>query len=115
MTGLASPAPPSPLDELARCYGIEADYTDGCGVDRRASRSAVVRVLQALGAPLETPADADRVTETARRDRWASVLAPVSVAWDGRLVADLRVAEAVRLVHRLLDQCRVGDSECRSE
>ena len=93
MTGLASPAPESSLDELARYYGIEADYTDGCGVDRHASRWAVFRVLQALGAPLETPADAEQAAETARRDRWASVLAPVSVAWDGRLAADLRVAE----------------------
>ena len=87
---------PSSLHELARCCGLETSFTDGCGIHRQASQHAIIATLQALGVPAETPDDVARVGEARRREEWAQMLPPVSVAWDGCLVADLRVREADR-------------------
>ena len=89
-------ARPSSLHELARCCGPETSFTDGCGIHRRASRQAISATLQALGVATETPDDVARVWEARRREAWARMLPPVSVAWDGCLVAELRVREADR-------------------
>ena len=86
----------SSLHELARCCGLETSFTDGCGTHRQASQHAIVATLQALGVAAETPDDVARVGEARHREEWARMLPPVSVAWDGCLVTDLRVREADR-------------------
>jgi len=102
MPGPASTTPsraatrPSSVQELARCCGLETSFTDGCGIHRQASRHAISATLQALGVAAETPDDVARVGEARHREEWARMLPPVSVAWDGCLVAELRVREADR-------------------
>ena len=95
------------LHRLARLHGIQAAYTDGCGVRRRASRESMQALLQALGAPLPTlrPRDLATATEARRRAMWARPVEPVLVAWNGR-AADflLRVPEAAR---GMLARCRL--------
>ncbi len=74
------------LHRLARLHGIQAAYTDGCGVRRRASRESVQALLQALGAPLASlgPRDLAAATEARRRAMWTRPVEPVLVAWNGR-------------------------------
>ncbi len=99
-----------PLLELARLYGVETVYRDSRGRWKASPVEAVIRVLRALGAPLEDPARGRRSgnrrdaspSETAierailRRGRevWGRVLEPVIVAWDGAWpTTSLRVQE----------------------
>ena len=72
------------LSRLARLHGVQRSYTDATGHRRRATESALVSVLQALGEPLATPRDAARLLPGAVRRRWDGRLEPVTVAWDGR-------------------------------
>ena len=87
---------PSSLYEFARRCGLETSFTDWCGIHRQASDPAITATLQALGVAVETRDDVPRAAEARQREEWARLLAPVSVAWDGCLVADLRVREADR-------------------
>ena len=45
---------------------------------------------------IDTPDDVPQVAEARHREEWAGVLAPVSVAWDGHLAAELRMSETDR-------------------
>ena len=87
---------PSSLYEFARRCGLETSFSDGCGIHRQASDPAITATLQALGVAVETRDDVPRAAEARQREEWARLLAPVSVAWGGCLVADLRVREADR-------------------
>ena len=87
---------PSSLHELALLCGLEPSFTDGCGIYRQASQPAIIATLQALGVAVETADDVMRVGEAWHREEWARVLPPVSVAWDGRFEAELRVRETER-------------------
>lgn len=82
------------LHRLAACCGLETGYTDGCGVQRVASDDVVLATLRALGVEVDTHADVLTALETRVRDAWDTVLAPVTVAWDGHLSFDLRVTAA---------------------
>ena len=87
---------PSSLHTLARLYGLETSFKDGCGIPRQASTHAIITTLQALGVAIETPEDVTRVAEARHREEWAGLLAPVAVAWDGHLTVELRVGETDR-------------------
>ena len=95
------------LHRLARLHGIQAAYTDGCGVRRRASHESILALLEALGAPLASlrPRDLATATEARRRAMWARPVEPVLVAWSGR-DGDflLRTPETAR---GLLARCRL--------
>ncbi len=82
---------PGALHRLAAGCGLETGYTDGCGVQRVASDDVVLATLRALGVEVETHADVTAALETRVRDGWATVLAPVTVAWEGQLSFDVRV------------------------
>jgi 4-alpha-glucanotransferase len=85
----------SGLSTLARMYGVQTAFYD---VERRrqqASPEAVLIVLRALGAPVETFADVADALRERRREVWARGVEPVTVAWDGQPVAiDLRLPAA---------------------
>ncbi|MYD84882.1 MAG: 4-alpha-glucanotransferase, partial [Acidobacteria bacterium] len=74
------------LHRLARLHGIQAAYTDGCGVRRRASHESILALLRALGAPLASlgPRDLAAATAARRRAMWSRPVEPVLVAWNGR-------------------------------
>ena len=95
------------LHRLARLHGIQAAYTDGCGVRRRASHESILALLEALGAPLASLRSRDlaTATEARRRAMWARPVEPVLVAWNGR-GGDflLRTPETAR---GLLARCRL--------
>lgn len=95
------------LHRLARLHGIQAAYTDGCGVRRRASHESILALLRALGAPLASLGlrDLAAATEARRRAMWSRPVEPVLVAWNGR-GGDflLRTPETAR---GLLARCRL--------
>ena len=95
------------LNRLARLHRIQASYTDGCGVRRRASPESVHSLLQALGAPLPTLCPRDLAAATAARLRavWVRPVEPVLVAWSGRRAGFLlRLPETAR---GILARCRL--------
>ena len=95
------------LNRLARLHGIQASYTDGCGVRRRASAASLQALLRALGAPLASVRQRDiaEATRARLRARWARPVEPVLIAWSGR-GADflLRIPETSR---GILARCRL--------
>jgi 4-alpha-glucanotransferase len=76
-------------------YGVQTAFYDVGGRRQEASPEAVLLVLQALGAPVETFADITAALRERRGELWASGVEPVTVAWDGQPVGiDLRLAAA---------------------
>jgi 4-alpha-glucanotransferase len=85
-------APVPGLSTLARIYGVQTAFYDVEDRHQRASPEAVLRVLRALGVPVETLADVTDALRQRRRELWARGVEPVTVAWDGQPVGiDLRL------------------------
>ena len=101
------------LHRLARLHGIQASYTDGCGVRRRVSPEAIRALLRALGAPLDSarPRDIAEATMARLRAVWTRPVEPVLVAWNGsRAGFRLRTPET----RRILARCRLRLENGRS-
>ena len=73
------------LTSLAELLGVHTRYIDGLGRPVTAGPDTLVRVCAALGAPIERPADAAEALRACRDAAEQKGLAPVLVAWDGRL------------------------------
>lgn len=69
------------LHRFARLYGVQAEYHDGLGIAREAAPEAVLRVLQALGAPLATLDDLPNAERERRQALWQRAVDPVTLAW----------------------------------
>ena len=87
----------SQLLQLARLYNVQTVYSDVSGRRRHAMPEALLHVLQALGAPVETLRDVPTALRERQQELWQQVCSPVSVVWDGavsslelRLPADLQ-------------------------
>jgi 4-alpha-glucanotransferase len=74
---------PMSLAELARRYGVAADYEDWTGRRTTVPQSTLVAVLDALGVPAAT--EAEQVAALAAHDReyWARPLQPVVIGRSG--------------------------------
>jgi 4-alpha-glucanotransferase len=75
------------LQDLAVLYGIETRHVDGLVREVEVGRDTLLALLRVLGAPLESPAEAEdaarrRLEELARR-----VVEPVVVRWEGSELA----------------------------
>lgn len=102
------------LHRLARLHGIQAAYTDGRGVRRRAAPEAVHALLRALGAPLGSarPREIAAATKARLRAAWTRPVEPVLVAWNGsRASFRLRTPETT---NRILARCRLRLESGRS-
>jgi 4-alpha-glucanotransferase len=73
------------LDALAGTLGIHTRYTDGLGRPVVVPADTLIRVSAALGAPIETVADAGDALRAVRAARTPGLVPPVLVAWDGVL------------------------------
>ena len=76
-----------PLLRLGAAWGIEPSYRDNAGVVHAAGRDAILAVLRAMGAPVESERDAIDALRSDAASRSARRCAPVAVAWGGRLPA----------------------------
>ncbi len=86
----------TPLQTLARLWGVNTTYADVWGNARRTSDESVVRTLELLGAPLAHLDDAADAARSRRQDLWRAWIEPVLVAWDGKLRgAGVRFPEAL--------------------
>lgn len=72
------------LQELARLHGVEIAYEDVFGKQREATPDSLLRVLQALGVPLQDVGDASDALRERQQTLWQRGLEPVCLAWDGR-------------------------------
>ena len=102
------------LHRLARLHGIQASYTDGCGVRRRVSPEAIRALLRALGAPLGSaqPRDIAEATQARLRAAWTRPVERVLVARNGSWAGfQLRTPETTR---RILARCRLRLENGRS-
>ena len=80
------------LHQVARLYSIQADYRDGFGQLRKAPTEAILKVLQALGAPVASFDDLPGALRQRRQTLWQRAIEPVTVAWQGGpLVIPLRL------------------------
>ena len=73
------------LRSLARAMGVHTRYTDGLGRSVVVAPETLVRVCAALGAPIERPGEAAHALRSHRRQRDATLVPSVMVAWDGCL------------------------------
>lgn len=72
------------LATLARLYGVQTSFSDVDGRRRLASAEALLGVIRALGAPIETVANVPNALRERRHEVWTRRLEPVIVAWQGR-------------------------------
>ncbi len=94
----------SALSRLARTYGVQASYVDDQGRRRAAHREALLGVLRARGAAVETLADVPDALKARTAELAARALPPVIVAWDGRVPPlPVRLARAARTVRCTLE------------
>ena len=77
---------PNALNHLAHLYNIQSAYRDGLGQLRQAPAEAILRVLQALGAPLHRLEDASDAWRQRRQALWQGVIEPVVVVWGNQPV-----------------------------
>ncbi len=94
------------LRELAGMYGVQTAYVDVDRRRRQASPEALVAVLRALGAGVETPRGVLGALRERRLTVWRRTIEPVAVAWDGR---------APPLTLRLVSAQMSGEAACRIE
>lgn len=83
------------LHALAWEAGVYTRFHDGLGRVVSPSTETLVRVLAALGLPIESEADAPAALEHFKRERDAELLPPVAVAWDGHLHVQARGGPAL--------------------
>jgi 4-alpha-glucanotransferase len=79
------------LAELAGLYGIQLDYWDASGTERRPSDEAVVAVLAALGAPVTGLGDLADAARERRTALWSRLAEPIAA-----VVADEPAAISLR-------------------
>jgi 4-alpha-glucanotransferase len=72
------------LASLARMYGAQTAFYDVNGRRQQASPEALLLVLRALGAPVESFADVVDALRERRRQLWERGVEPVVVAWNGQ-------------------------------
>ncbi|MEX3650628.1 4-alpha-glucanotransferase, partial [Mycolicibacterium porcinum] len=70
-------APSSTLLELARRYGVAAEFDDWTGRSTAVAESTLVAVLEALGVPAGTEADRADSLAAHDRDYWQRALPPI--------------------------------------
>jgi len=89
----------SALRELAAAAGIDASYQSWRGDPVAASDEALTAALRALapdlGVVFERAEDAPGALAALERGRWAEVVPPVAVGWDGELVVPFTVPAAL--------------------
>jgi 4-alpha-glucanotransferase len=87
------------LRELARAAGIDPEYQGWNGKPVGSSDEALIATLRALapdlGIAFEGPSDAPAAIAALERARWAEVVPPVVVGWDGELVVPFSVPAAL--------------------
>ncbi len=85
----------SALERLAGRRGVLVRYQDGFQRQRSASPDSLVAILQELGTPIESLADARQALFETDLGRWQTLAPPVCVSWgdDGIRLA-LRLPEA---------------------
>ena len=66
------------LAELATLYGLQLDYWDASGTQRRPGDEAIVAVLAALGAPVASPGDLADAARARRSEVWGRLAGPVA-------------------------------------
>ena len=71
------------LAELAALYGVQLDYWDVTGTQRRPSDEAVVAVLAALGADVADVGDLPDAARERRRVHWSRLAGPVAAVFAG--------------------------------
>jgi 4-alpha-glucanotransferase len=80
------------LAELAELYGIQLDYWDASGTQRRPGDDAVLAVLAALGASVSSLDDLADAARERRRELWSRLAEPVAAVIAGEPAAlSLRV------------------------
>lgn len=83
------------LRELATAAGIDAVYQSWRGDPVAASDEALTRALRALapdlGVAFDTAGDAPGALAALERMRWAEVVPPVVIGWDGEIVVPFSV------------------------
>jgi 4-alpha-glucanotransferase len=73
-----------PLQQLAELYGVQSSYKQVGGRRRSASTQSLLRILAALGVPIQSLTDVPEAICLRERDWWSNLCEPVAVAWDGK-------------------------------
>lgn len=102
------------LHQLARLYGVQTSYYNIAGLRRPGLPEAVLPVLRALGAPIETLDDVPTALKERRQALWQRCLEPVIVSWDGTLDGiELRLP-AHQISGAVAYQLRLEDGDVQS-
>lgn len=75
------------LRELARLYGVQTSYDDAMGRHVEARADALLGVLRALDAPVDSLEEVPEALRERREELAERIAEPVVVAWDGQAPA----------------------------
>jgi 4-alpha-glucanotransferase len=75
------------LRELAGLYGVQTSYDDAMGRHIEAGPEALLAVLRALDAPVDSLEEVPEALRERREELAERIVEPVVVAWDGRVPA----------------------------
>jgi len=111
---------PSLLHRLTRLYGIQSAYRDGLGQLRQAPSEAILRALQALGAPMDRLDDIDDAYRQRRQALWQRVIEPVLVLWENqplrlKVRVPCQLGEAPSSYRIVLENGALLDGELRDD
>ncbi|MFH1140569.1 MAG: 4-alpha-glucanotransferase, partial [Chloroflexota bacterium] len=99
----------TPLQELARRYGVEPAYYDLTGRYCEAYPEALLAVLRGLGAPLASLEDAPTAIREHEQACWRRPIDPVGVVWEGG-----ELSMKVRLPSQAVDATLAGHLKLES-
>ncbi|TVS15816.1 MAG: 4-alpha-glucanotransferase [Planctomycetaceae bacterium] len=86
-----------PLSTLARLYGVRSTYVDVWQRHQRSPDESVLRILQLLGAPVNSIDDAPVAVRFRRQEIWQQWIQPVLVAFEGcKTAARLQLPESMQ-------------------
>lgn len=107
------------LRRLARLHGVQTSYIDAAKRVQDTSEEALLRVLQALGAPLSSPEESGDAIRARRVDLWQRRLPPVTVAWqdnsrntNATVIGEVRLASG-NVPKKLPAQLKLESGESR--
>ncbi len=83
------------LRRLALLYGVQTAYYDVSRHRQVAPAEALLAMLRSLGAPLQDLRDAPSAWRERRQRQWQRILEPVSIAWDGAPLVQVRLPSAI--------------------
>jgi len=111
---MSGPRLTRPLHQLARLYNVQTAYYDVFHRRHQASPQALLHVLRALGAAVDSVEDVPSALEERRQALWECRIDPLVVAWDGGPVEQQLRLPAARASGSVVCELQLENGDVRT-